>query len=99
MGGLLPQICLNIGVEVVFLTDSDAINVSIPKDLAEKLKKRTKNSGFSSISSYITYILRQVISRVENEDREKNKTLSKEDEEKVREGWLKKYLLQEQQGI
>jgi Arc/MetJ-type ribon-helix-helix transcriptional regulator len=35
--------------------------VSIPKQLAEKIKGRMKGTGFSSVSSYVIYILRQVL--------------------------------------
>jgi Arc/MetJ-type ribon-helix-helix transcriptional regulator len=36
--------------------------ISIPTPLAEKIKKRIKGTGFTSLSSYVTYVLREVIS-------------------------------------
>jgi len=57
--------------------------VSIPKPLAEKVKERMKGTGFSSVSSYVTYVLRQVISSIEEEGRSKQ-AFSKEEEEKVK---------------
>lgn len=57
--------------------------VSIPKPLAEKIKKRMEGTGFHSLSSYVTYVLRQLISSFEEEEREKE-ALSKEDEEKIK---------------
>ncbi|MEJ2249413.1 MAG: CopG family transcriptional regulator [Candidatus Lokiarchaeota archaeon] len=57
--------------------------VSIPKPLAEKIKDRMKGTGFSSVSSYVTYVLRQVISSIEEEERSKQ-AFSKEEEEKVK---------------
>lgn len=57
--------------------------VSIPKPLAEKVKERMKGTGFASVSSYVTYVLRQVISSIEQEEREKQ-AFSKEEEEKVK---------------
>ncbi|MFW9970660.1 MAG: CopG family transcriptional regulator [Candidatus Odinarchaeota archaeon] len=57
--------------------------VSIPKPLAEKVKERMKGTGFSSVSSYVTYVLRQVISSIEEEERSKQ-AFSKEEEEKVK---------------
>lgn len=36
--------------------------ISIPTPLAEKVKKQIKGTGFSSLSSYVTYVLREVIS-------------------------------------
>ena len=41
--------------------------VSIPKPLVEKVKERMKGTGFASVSSYVTYVLRQVISSIEEE--------------------------------
>ena len=57
--------------------------VSIPKPLAEKIKERMKGTGFSSVSSYVTYVLRQVLSSIEAEERSKQ-AFSKEEEEKVK---------------
>ena len=57
--------------------------VSIPKPLVEKIKERMKGTGFSSVSSYVTYVLRQVISSIEEEERSKN-AFTKEEEEKVK---------------
>jgi len=56
--------------------------ISIPTPLAEKIKKRIKGTGFTSLSSYATYVLREVISDIGKESKE---VFSKEDEEKVKE--------------
>ena len=57
--------------------------VSIPKPLVEKIKERMKGTGFASVSSYVTYVLRQVISSIEEEERSKQ-AFTKEEEEKVK---------------
>ncbi len=57
--------------------------VSIPKPLADKIKNRMKGTGFSSVSSYVTYVLRQVLSSIEEEERSKQ-AFTKEEEEKVK---------------
>ncbi len=57
--------------------------VSLPKTLAEKIKERMKGTGFSSVSAYVTYVLRQVLSSIEEEERSKQ-AFSKEEEEKVK---------------
>lgn len=57
--------------------------VSIPKPLVEKIKERMKGTGFSSVSSYVTYVLRQVISSIEEEEKSKQ-AFTKEEEEKVK---------------
>ena len=62
--------------------DKKFTTISIPTQLAEKIKKRIEGTGFHSLSSYTTYILREVLSGVEEEEDE---VFSKEDEEKVKE--------------
>ena len=57
--------------------------ISIPTLLAEKIKKRIKGTGFTSLSSYVTYVLREVISSVD--EQEKEEPFSKEDEDRVKE--------------
>lgn len=52
--------------------------VSIPVPLFEKLKKQIEGTGFNSVSSYVGYILRELIS-------EKGEApFTSEDEEKIR---------------
>ncbi len=57
--------------------------VSLPKPLIEKIKKRMEGTGFSSVSSYVTYVLREVISSIK-QDEEKKQAFTKEEEEKVK---------------
>lgn len=57
--------------------------VSIPKPLIKKIKERMKGTGFASVSSYVTYVLRQVISSIEEDERSKQ-AFTKEEEEKVK---------------
>ena len=54
--------------------------ISIPMPLADKIKKQIKDTGFTSLSSYVTYILREVLSTGE----EKDEVLSKEDKERIK---------------
>ncbi len=65
------------------MADKNYTTVSIPKPLAKKVKKRMEGTGFNSMSSYVTYVLRQVISSMEEE--EQTEEFSEEDEEKVKE--------------
>ena len=57
------------------------VNISIPAFLAEKIKKRIEGTGFESVSSYITYVLKEIISEMEEE---KDDSFSEEDEKKVK---------------
>ena len=64
------------------MDDKKYTTVSIPTPLAEKIKKRIEGTGFTSISSYVIYVLREVIASMEEDEEE---AFSKEDEEKVKE--------------
>ncbi|HLC96384.1 MAG TPA: CopG family transcriptional regulator [Candidatus Nanoarchaeia archaeon] len=44
--------------------------VSIPKELANKLKERIKGSGFHTLSSYITYVCRQIVLHSNTKDKD-----------------------------
>lgn len=57
---------------------TDFTTVSIPVPLFEQLKKQIDDTGFTSVSSYVGYILREIIS-------EKGEApFTHEDEEKIR---------------
>ena len=56
--------------------------VSIPTELADKVKKRIKNTGFRSMSEYVTYVLRQIVTSAEL--REETKAFTKEDKDEVK---------------
>ena len=65
------------------MIEKSITTVSIPAPLAEKLKKHIEGTGFSSLSSYVTYVLRQVLSGIEiDEHNKKEKEAFTEDDEK-----------------
>lgn len=68
------------------MAGKDITTVSIPAQLAEKLKKRIEGTGFTSLSSYVTYILRQVVSSIEMDETKKKEkeAFSEEDEKRVK---------------
>jgi len=47
---------------------------------AEKIRQRIEGTGFSSISGYVTYVLRELIANMDEEE----EAFSKEDEEKIK---------------
>ena len=55
--------------------------VSIPSPLFKKVEERIKETGFTSVSSYVTYVLREIIA----EDTQEEEPFTKEDEERVKE--------------
>ena len=60
--------------------------ITIPVQLANKIKQRIENTGFNSVSSYVIYVMRQVLSNIEKKDSnsEPREAFSREDEEKVK---------------
>lgn len=54
--------------------------VSIPTPLFKKVEERIKGTGFTSVSSYVTYVLREVVS----EEEEETEPFTKQDEERVK---------------
>jgi len=55
--------------------------VSIPTPLFKKVEERIKGTGFTSVSSYVAYVLREIIAEEEEED----EPFSEEDKERVKE--------------
>lgn len=56
--------------------------VSIPTPLFKKIEERIKGTGFTSVSSYVTYVLREIIAEESDEAEE---PFTEEDEERVKE--------------
>jgi Arc/MetJ-type ribon-helix-helix transcriptional regulator len=57
------------------------ISVSLPAPLADKIQKRIEGTEFDSISSYVTYVLTELLSELEEEN---DYDFSKEDEQRVK---------------
>ena len=55
--------------------------VSIPTPLFRKVEERIKGTGFTSVSSYVTYVLREIVA----EEEDQAEPFTKEDEERVKE--------------
>ena len=60
-------------------------SVSIPVPLFRKVEERIKGTGFTSVSSYVTYVLREIIAEEERQEPDEDDSpFSKEDEERVK---------------
>lgn len=57
-------------------------SVSIPTPLFEKIRKRIEGTGFTSVSSYVVYVLREVLAEEAVDEKE---AFSREDEKRVKE--------------
>ncbi len=55
--------------------------VSIPRPLFDKVKRQIDGTGFTSVSSYVTYVLREIVAEKSSEEEE---AFTKEDEEAVK---------------
>ncbi|MCK4478492.1 CopG family transcriptional regulator [Candidatus Bathyarchaeota archaeon] len=55
--------------------------VSIPIPLFKKVEERIRDTGFTSVSSYVAYVLREIIAEEEKEE----EPFSEEDKERVKE--------------
>ncbi len=58
-------------------------SVSIPVPLFRKVEERIKGTGFTSVSSYVTYVLREIMAEEDRKD-DDQQPFSKEDEERVK---------------
>jgi hypothetical protein len=59
--------------------------IKIPDELYQILEKRSKETDFKAVNEYVTYVLKQVVDKIEiNASNEGNETYSKEDEKKVK---------------
>ena len=59
-------------------------SVSIPIPLFRKVEERIKGSGFTSVSSYVTYVLREIMAEEDRREDDDQQPFSKEDEERVK---------------
>jgi len=59
--------------------------ISIPVTLAKKIEERINGTGFNSVTSYVVFILRQLISSIEIDKTGKSKEpFTKKDEEEIK---------------
>jgi metal-responsive CopG/Arc/MetJ family transcriptional regulator len=64
------------------LSPSDYTTVSIPKILYEKVQQRIEGTGFTSVSRFVVYILRELVTESKKEkapfsDKDKKQLLEK----------------------
>lgn len=59
---------------------TENMKIEIPASLYRKIEERIKGTGFTTVSSYVVYVLREVLAEDEEEEE-----FTEEDEEKVKE--------------
>jgi len=60
----------------------DMISVEIPVEVYKKIENRIKDTEFTTVSEYVTFVLEEVLESLEEDEEE---VFSKEDEEKIKE--------------
>jgi Arc/MetJ-type ribon-helix-helix transcriptional regulator len=55
-------------------------SVSLPIELIEKIKKRIKGTGFTSVSSFVEYVMREIVAQDAGKE-----PFTKDDEKRVKE--------------
>jgi len=56
------------------------MNVLIPTPLYEKIEERIKGTGFTSVSDYVTYVLRELLAEKEKAE----ESFTEDDKEKIK---------------
>jgi len=51
--------------------------ITIPKALYEKISKMIKNTGFSSVSEYVVFILRETMADIRKKNESKSEVVKK----------------------
>jgi Arc/MetJ-type ribon-helix-helix transcriptional regulator len=64
------------------MEQEDSIPVPIPSSVYKKLEEKIKDTKFASVTSYITFLLRETLAETEKRE---TPVLSKKDEDKVKE--------------
>ncbi|NIM19963.1 MAG: CopG family transcriptional regulator [Candidatus Latescibacteria bacterium] len=49
---------------------SDKVTIKIPRPLYTKIQQITRDSGFNSVTDFVVYVLRDIISEKGSEERE-----------------------------
>ena len=57
--------------------------ISLPIELYKTIEKKIKDTEFTSVSDYITYVLKEVLESLDEEDKEE--VFTEEEEKKVKE--------------
>ncbi|RAO99650.1 hypothetical protein PW5551_02485 [Petrotoga sp. 9PW.55.5.1] len=57
---------------------SDKVTLKIPKPLYDKLKLIVQNTGYSSVTEFVVYVLRDLVSSEEIQKTQKEKKLNEE---------------------
>ena len=64
------------------MREGERTTITIPASLYEKIEKRIQGTEFSSVSEWATYVLKEVLANLEEEEKE---SLTKKDEEMIKE--------------
>ncbi len=63
------------------MSEQEKKTITIPAKLYERIEDRIKDTEFSSVSEYVTYVLNEVLAAIEEDE----EVFTEEEEEKVKE--------------
>jgi Arc/MetJ-type ribon-helix-helix transcriptional regulator len=73
----------NLGHNIMPSKPKKHTTVSIPRTLFKKIQERIQDTGFSSVSEYVTYVLREIFAEEETQQK-KEQAFTPEDEKRVK---------------
>jgi Arc/MetJ-type ribon-helix-helix transcriptional regulator len=61
--------------------DSDITTIHLPKELAERIRRRLKDSDFKNMDDYVAYVLGQILDEIEGTKSPKTEEVFSEKEQ------------------
>jgi Arc/MetJ-type ribon-helix-helix transcriptional regulator len=66
-------------------SSSDGTVVRLPKELAERIRQRLKDSDFKNMDDYVAYVLGQILDELEGKPQKTEEVFSKQEQGDVEE--------------
>jgi Arc/MetJ-type ribon-helix-helix transcriptional regulator len=65
--------------------ESDATTIHLPKELADRIRRRLKDSDFTNMDDYVAYVLSQIMDEIEGAKPKTEEVFSKKEQGDVEE--------------
>lgn len=65
--------------------ESETTTVHLPKELAERIRRRLKDSDFTNMDDYVSYVLNQIMDEIEGRSSKSEEVFSKKEQGDVEE--------------
>jgi len=70
---------------VLSKVESDITTLHLPKELAERIRRRLKDSDFKNMDDYVAYVLSQIMDEIEGKSQKTEEVFSKKEQGDVEE--------------